>query len=58
MAGTETGVNEPVAAFSPCYGGPFLTLHPLKYAELLEKKLNEFNSQVFFLILDGLALVQ
>ena len=32
MAGTETGVNEPVAAFSPCYGGPFLTLHPLKYA--------------------------
>jgi phosphoenolpyruvate carboxykinase (ATP) len=47
MAGTETGVNEPVAAFSPCYGGPFLTLHPLKYAELLEKKLNEFNSQVF-----------
>ena len=47
MAGTETGVNEPVAAFSPCYGGPFLTLHPLKYAELLEKKINEFNSQVF-----------
>ncbi|MFL3062883.1 MAG: phosphoenolpyruvate carboxykinase (ATP) [Candidatus Neomarinimicrobiota bacterium] len=47
MAGTETGVNEPVAAFSPCYGGPFLTLHPLKYAELLEKKLNEFNSQVY-----------
>ena len=39
MAGTETGVNEAVAAFSPCYGGPFLTLHPLKYAELLEKKI-------------------
>ena len=37
MAGTETGVKEPVATFSPCYGGPFLTLHPLKYAELLEK---------------------
>ena len=43
MAGTETGVNEPVAAFSPCYGGPFLTLHPLKYAELLEQKINEFE---------------
>ena len=47
MAGTETGINEPIAAFSPCYGGPFLTLHPLKYAELLEKKLNEFNSEVY-----------
>ncbi len=47
MAGTEAGVSEPVAAFSPCYGGPFLTLHPLKYAELLEKKLNQFNSQVY-----------
>ena len=47
MAGTETGVTEPVAAFSPCYGGPFLTLHPLRYAELLEQKLNEYNSSVF-----------
>ena len=47
MAGTETGVTEPVAAFSPCYGGPFLTLHPLRYAELLEQKLNDYNSSVF-----------
>ena len=47
MAGTEMGVTEPIAAFSPCYGGPFLTLHPLKYAELLEKKLNKHNSSVF-----------
>lgn len=47
MAGTETGVTEPVAAFSPCYGGPFLTLHPLRYAELLEKKLNDYNSSVY-----------
>ena len=47
MAGTETGVNEPIAAFSPCYGGPFLTLPPLKYAELLEQKLDRFNSDVY-----------
>ena len=47
MAGTETGVTEPIAAFSPCYGGPFLTLHPLRYAELLEQKLNDYNSSVF-----------
>lgn len=47
MAGTETGVKEPKAAFSPCYGGPFLTLHPLKYAELLEKKMDEHNCNVY-----------
>ena len=47
MAGTEAGVTEPVAAFSPCYGGPFLTLHPLRYAELLEKKLDDYNSSVY-----------
>ena len=47
MAGTETGITKPVAAFSPCYGGPFLTLHPLRYAELLEQKLNDYDSSVY-----------
>ena len=47
MAGTETGVNEPVAAFSPCYGGPFLTLHPLVYAKLLQEKLEKHKSPIF-----------
>ncbi|MEE8335692.1 MAG: phosphoenolpyruvate carboxykinase (ATP) [Candidatus Neomarinimicrobiota bacterium] len=39
VAGTERGITEPTATFSPCFGGPFLTLHPLKYAELLQKKM-------------------
>jgi len=43
VAGTERGVTEPTATFSPCYGGPFLTLHPLKYAELLREKMNTYN---------------
>ena len=43
VAGTERGVTEPTATFSPCFGGPFLTLHPLKYAELLREKINEHN---------------
>jgi len=47
VAGTERGISEPVATFSPCYGGPFLTLHPLKYAELLNKKIIEYNVEVF-----------
>ena len=47
VAGTERGVSEPVATFSPCYGGPFLTLHPLVYAELLSKKIKKHNVEVF-----------
>ena len=47
VAGTERGVTEPIATFSPCFGGPFLTLHPLKYAELLNQKIKKFNSKVF-----------
>ena len=47
VAGTERGITEPVATFSPCFGGPFLTLHPLKYAELLKEKINLYESNVF-----------
>ena len=43
VAGTERGISEPTATFSPCFGGPFLTLHPLRYAELLKKKMKKFN---------------
>jgi phosphoenolpyruvate carboxykinase (ATP) len=39
LAGTETGVTSPKATFSPCFGGPFLPLHPMRYAELLGQKL-------------------
>jgi len=47
IAGTELGVNKPVATFSPCFGGPFLTLHPLKYAELLRKKIEQFHAKIY-----------
>ena len=47
VAGTERGVSEPVATFSPCFGGPFLTLHPLVYAELLKEKMKKFNVPAF-----------
>ena len=47
MGGTEIGVVDPVAAFSPCYGGPFLTLHPLVYAKLLKEKLEKHQADVF-----------
>ena len=47
VAGTERGVTEPVATFSPCFGGPFLTLHPYEYAKLLKKKMREFDVPVY-----------
>ena len=47
VAGTERGVTEPTATFSPCFGGPFLTLHPYEYARLLEKKMSEFKVPVY-----------
>ena len=47
VAGTERGITEPQATFSPCYGGPFLTLHPLTYAELLKQKIKSHNVPVY-----------
>ena len=47
MAGTETGIVDPIAAFSPCYGGPFLALHPLVYARLLQEKLGKYESLIY-----------
>ena len=47
VAGTERGITEPVATFSPCFGGPFLPLHPLKYAELLKQKMNQHQVPVY-----------
>jgi hypothetical protein len=35
LAGTERGVTEPKAAFSACFGAPFLPLPPSVYADML-----------------------
>ena len=39
VAGTERGVTEPRAAFSACFGAPFLPQHATVYADLLGGKL-------------------
>jgi len=44
VAGTEVGVKEPEATFSPCFGGPFLVWHPGKYAKLLFKKIIDYKA--------------
>jgi phosphoenolpyruvate carboxykinase (ATP) len=47
VAGTEMGVTEPQATFSPCFGGPFLVWHPMKYAGLLAEKMQRHKSNVW-----------
>lgn len=47
VAGTEMGVTEPEATFSPCFGGPFLVWHPEKYAELLRDKLATHSAKTW-----------
>jgi len=43
VAGTEAGVTEPQAAFSACFGAPFMALHPSVYAELLQEKISRHD---------------
>ena len=47
VAGTEAGVKEPQATFSPCFGAPFMALPPLTYAQLLGRKIAEHKTQVW-----------
>jgi len=49
VAGTEVGVTDPEATFSPCFGGPFLVWHPAKYAELLAERIKKHDAHVWLL---------
>ncbi len=47
VAGTEIGVKEPQATFSPCFGAPFMLRHPSVYAGLLGKYLDKYDIRVW-----------
>jgi phosphoenolpyruvate carboxykinase (ATP) len=47
VAGTEVGVKDPTATFSPCFSGPFIVWHPSKYAELLAEKMKQHGARVW-----------
>jgi len=49
VAGTERGVTVPVPVFSACYGAPFMPMYPLRYADLLNKKLKKHDVQVWLI---------
>jgi phosphoenolpyruvate carboxykinase (ATP) len=47
VAGTELGITEPRAAFSACFGGAFLTVHPTKYGQILGQKMDKHGSHAW-----------
>ncbi|HBE31101.1 MAG TPA: phosphoenolpyruvate carboxykinase (ATP), partial [Cyanobacteria bacterium UBA11368] len=47
LAGTERGITEPQATFSSCFGSPFLPLDPTVYAEMLYKRLIQYDADVY-----------
>jgi len=47
VAGTERGVTEPSATFSPCFGAPFLPLHPGVYAKMLGERIARHKAKVW-----------
>jgi len=49
LAGTEVGITEPQAAFSACFGAPFMAQFPSKYAELLAEKMEQHDTRCILL---------
>ncbi|MES1926486.1 phosphoenolpyruvate carboxykinase (ATP) [Salinisphaera sp. T31B1] len=49
LAGTEVGVTEPKAAFSACFGAPFMSQKPSVYAELLAEKMRTHKARCVLL---------
>ncbi len=49
LAGTEVGVTEPEATFSPCFGAPFMSHKPSVYARLLAQKMTDHKTRCVLL---------
>jgi phosphoenolpyruvate carboxykinase (ATP) len=49
LAGTEVGITEPKAAFSACFGAPFMSQKPSVYAQLLAEKMGKQKSRCILL---------
>ena len=49
LAGTEVGITEPKAAFSACFGAPFMARFPSEYAKRLAEKMEANETRCILL---------
>ncbi|RLC48320.1 MAG: phosphoenolpyruvate carboxykinase (ATP) [Candidatus Cloacimonadota bacterium] len=49
LAGTETGIVEPVSTFSRFFGEPFMPRNPDVYAKMLGQKMEQHGTQVYLI---------
>jgi phosphoenolpyruvate carboxykinase (ATP) len=49
LAGTEVGITEPKAAFSACFGAPFMAQKPSVYARGLAEKMGQHDARCILL---------
>src|ERR671925_799097 len=49
LAGTERGITEPKETFSQCFGAPFMPLHSIQYAKMLEERISKYNTSVYLI---------
>lgn len=49
VAGTEMGIKEPQAAFSHCFGAPFMPRHASVYAKLLTSRAEKAGASIWLL---------
>ena len=47
LAGTERGITEPTPTFSACFGAAFLSLHPTRYAEVLNQRMQASGASAY-----------
>jgi len=49
LAGTETGIVDPVSTFSRFFGEPFMPRNPDVYASMLGERMKQYSSQVYLI---------
>jgi phosphoenolpyruvate carboxykinase (ATP) len=49
LAGTETGIVDPVSTFSRFFGEPFMPRNPDVYASMLGERMRRYRSQVYLI---------
>ncbi len=47
--GTERDIVTPIETFSPCFAAPFIPQNPLRYAQMLEEKIERYSPEIYLI---------